>query len=98
MRALLISRLYRNVDLKTSKQCKVVLSMLLKHPDMARHVTKLIVHPNNIEWTATDVSLNESGVVNLLVRAIRYMPSLHTFFWDGVEMPDDYLWLVLRNS
>ncbi|KAK0242499.1 hypothetical protein EDD85DRAFT_292416 [Armillaria nabsnona] len=98
MRALLISRLYRNVDLKTSKQCKVVLSMLLKHPDLARHVTKLIVHPNNIEWTATDVSLNESGVVDLLVRAIRYMPSLHTFFWDGVEMPDDYLWLVLRNS
>ncbi|KAK0206282.1 hypothetical protein DFS33DRAFT_1257650 [Desarmillaria ectypa] len=98
MRALLASRLYRNVDLKTNGQCKVVLSMLLKHPDMARHVTKLIVHPNNIEWTATDVSLNESEVVDLLIRTVRFMPSLHTFFWDGVEMPDDYLWLVLRNS
>ncbi|KAK0468083.1 uncharacterized protein EV420DRAFT_1259714 [Desarmillaria tabescens] len=98
MRALLVSRLYRNIDLKTNRQCEVVLSMLLKHPDMARHVTKLIVHPNNIEWTAMDVALSESEVVDLLVRAIRYMPSLHTFFWDGVEMPDDYLWLVLRNS
>ncbi|KAG7448961.1 uncharacterized protein BT62DRAFT_887406 [Guyanagaster necrorhizus] len=98
MHSLLVSHLYRNVDLKTSRQCKVVLGMLLKHPDIARHVTKLIVHPNNIEWTAIDVSLNESGVVDLLIRAVRYMPSLHTFFWDGVEMPDDHLWLVLRNS
>ncbi|KAJ7242045.1 hypothetical protein C8J57DRAFT_1368244 [Mycena rebaudengoi] len=83
MRERLLSRLYAHVDLKTNKQCKT-LSALAKRPDVVRHIRKLAVRPNNTEGTLPEEPIDEAS-------------ALHTFLWDGLEMPDDQLWLKLRK-
>jgi hypothetical protein len=90
-------RLYADVDLKTNKQCKL-LSVLAKRPSLVRHIRKLSVRPNNPEWTLPEDPVNEIAISDFISRMAPYLTSLHTFVWDGLEMPDDGLWLKLRKS
>ncbi|KAJ6622768.1 hypothetical protein B0H10DRAFT_2012805 [Mycena sp. CBHHK59/15] len=97
MRERLMPRLYAEVDLKTNKQCKA-LSVMAKHPGVVQHIKKLAVRPNNTEWTIPEDPINEVAVSDLLSRISVHLTSLHTFIWDGLEMPEDQLWLKLRKS
>ncbi|KAJ7121008.1 hypothetical protein C8R44DRAFT_623441 [Mycena epipterygia] len=94
---LLLPRLYADVDLKTNKQCRF-LSVLAKRPGVSRHIRKLAVRPNNAEWTLPEDPVNEVVISNLISRMAVHLASLHTFVWDGLEMPEDQLWLRLRKS
>jgi hypothetical protein len=89
--------MYANVDLKTNKQCKL-LSVLAKRPGVVRHIRKLAVRPNNAEWTLPEEPINEVAVSDLVSRMAVQLTSLHTFIWDGLEQPEDQLWLKLRKS
>jgi len=97
MWGLLLPRLYADVDLKTNKQCRF-LSVLAKRPGVTRHIRKLAVRPNNAEWTLPEDVVNEVVISNLVSRMAVHLTSLHTFVWDGLEMPEDQLWLRLRKS
>ncbi|KAJ7851989.1 hypothetical protein B0H13DRAFT_2399116 [Mycena leptocephala] len=97
MWGLLMPRMYANVDLKTNKQCKL-LSVLAKRPGVVRHIRKLAVRPNNAEWTLPEEPINEVAVSDLVSRMAVQLTSLHTFIWDGLEQPEDQLWLKLRKS
>ncbi|KAJ6622786.1 hypothetical protein B0H10DRAFT_2012868 [Mycena sp. CBHHK59/15] len=95
----LIPRLNAEVDLKANKHCKA-LSVMAKHPGVVQHIKKLAVRPNNTEWTIPEDPINEVAVSDLLSRISVHLTSLHTFIWDGLEMPEDQLcqWLKLRKS
>ncbi|KAJ6588579.1 hypothetical protein B0H19DRAFT_921845 [Mycena capillaripes] len=94
---LLIPRLYADVELSTNKQCKL-LAVLAKRPGVARHIRKLTVRPNTTEWTLPEEPINEVALSDLVSCMAIYLTSLHTFIWDGMEQPEDQLWLTLRNS
>ncbi|KAJ7768719.1 hypothetical protein DFH07DRAFT_915432 [Mycena maculata] len=93
----LLPRLYADVDLKTNKQCKL-LSALAKRPAIARHIRTLAVRPNNAEWTLPEDPINEVAISDLISRLAAHLTALHTFIWDGLEMPEDQMWLKLRKS
>ncbi|KAJ7173095.1 hypothetical protein C8R43DRAFT_680726 [Mycena crocata] len=91
------SRLYADVDLRSNKQCRL-LSVLAKRPGVTRHIRKLAVRPNNAEWTLPEEPIDEVAISELISRMAPQLTSLHTFIWDGLEMPEDQLWLKLRKS
>ncbi|KAJ6591251.1 hypothetical protein DFH09DRAFT_1420316 [Mycena vulgaris] len=93
----LLPRLYTDVDLKTNKQCRL-LSVLAKRPGVARHIRKLAVRPNNAEWTLPEDPIDEVAICELVSRIAPHLTSLHTFVWDGLELPDDKVWMKLRKS
>ncbi|KAJ7216451.1 hypothetical protein GGX14DRAFT_441563 [Mycena pura] len=93
----LLARLYADVDLKTNKQCKF-LDVLARRPAVARHIRKLVVRPNNAEWTLPEEHIDEISLSELISRMAVHLTSLATFVWDGLEAPDDRMWLRLRTS
>ncbi|KAJ7068974.1 hypothetical protein B0H15DRAFT_958014 [Mycena belliarum] len=95
----LLPRLYADVDLKTNKQCKQVLGVLAKRPGVARNICTLTVRPNNMDSRAPPQdTIDERTLSELLLRIAPYLTSLHSFSWDGLEMPDDSLWRKLQKS
>lgn len=71
---------------------------MAKRPDVTQHIQRLLVHPNSVEWTAPGDEIDEDLVANLVMVIAGDLESLHTFHWDGLEAPDDCLWLVLRTQ
>ena len=98
-----ISALYDKVTLDTPTQCVQTLNMLSSKPSIARHVRTLILHPYKERigrHTPFEYSygFNVSGIVRRVAREGR-LDALHTFEWDGEEMPGyDDMWIALRMS
>lgn len=91
--------LYATVHLKSSRQCRITLGVLLQRPDITRYIRQLMVSPNYyLAWPRPDEALDESWVVDKIERMSNDLHALRTFFWDGREMPSDHLWLTLRTS
>ncbi|KAJ7701912.1 hypothetical protein B0H17DRAFT_871523, partial [Mycena rosella] len=93
----LLPRLYADVDLRTNKQCKF-LSVLAKRLGAARHIRKLAVRPNSAEWTLPEDPVDEGAISDLISRIAPHLTALHTFLWDGLDIPNDELWRKLRKS
>jgi len=97
MRALLLPALYETVTLKSSKNCKVTLAMLVRRRDICGHIKKLAVRPNYyLAWPRPDEYLSEIWVVQQIDAISKNLTSMHTFDWDGLELPKDSLWETLR--
>lgn len=99
MRALLLPVLYEAVVLKSSKSCRVTLRMLANRPDICSLIQKLAVRPNYyLAWPKANEPLDESWVSSAVEKIAPHLRKLHTFDWDGLEMPDDWLWKTLQDS
>ncbi|KAJ4491431.1 hypothetical protein C8J55DRAFT_449980 [Lentinula edodes] len=99
VRTLLLPVLYDTVVLKSSRACRTALTMLFERPDICRYIRKLAVRPNYyLAWPKANERLDEDWVVDMLLKIAENMALLHTFDWDGLEMPNDRLWIALRNE
>ncbi|KAJ4482092.1 hypothetical protein J3R30DRAFT_3456392 [Lentinula aciculospora] len=99
VRALLLPVLYDTVVLKSSRACRTALKMFFEWPDICRYIRKLAVRPNYyLAWPKANERLDEDWVVDMLLKIAENMPLLHTFDWDGLEMPKDRLWIALRDK
>ncbi|PFH49847.1 hypothetical protein AMATHDRAFT_95590, partial [Amanita thiersii Skay4041] len=99
MRALLMSTLYHTMILKSSQKCHHTLLMLSNRPDICAHVRKLAVRPNYyLSWPKRDRYLDEDWVADTIAKIAPSLTSIHTFDWDGLEIPSDHLWDTLRQS
>ncbi|KAF8065290.1 hypothetical protein FPV67DRAFT_1671562 [Lyophyllum atratum] len=97
-RETLLPRLYTRVELRTNRHCKNALEAFTRHPELAvQYIRTLIVRPNNVERTSAGDHLNEALVAGHIVKIASRMRLLQSFCWDGLEMPDDKLWLALRQ-
>lgn len=75
--------------------------MLEQRPDICAHVRKLALRPNYyLAWPRVDTRLDERWVASMIdkIAARGSFSKLHTFDWDGLEMPTDSLWTTLRHS
>ncbi|KIM41466.1 hypothetical protein M413DRAFT_11036 [Hebeloma cylindrosporum] len=98
LRTLFAPVLYSTVELKTNKQCKVTLVALSKRPELSRHIRHLIVRPNTLEWTDPGDEIDEDLVATLIASMAKQLRTLEAFEWDGMEMPNDTLWMALKRS
>jgi len=98
MQSLLAPFLYSNVELKTNKQCKSTLVALSKRPDLSRHIRRLAVYPNSVEWTADTEEVDENLVAELVTSICPTLRSLESFAWGGWEMPSEDLWIALHKQ
>ncbi|KAH0587751.1 hypothetical protein H2248_006509 [Termitomyces sp. 'cryptogamus'] len=96
---LLLPVLYSSVECKTYVRCRERLKALIAHPDRAKHVRKLILRPNDImssmvyyAWFDAEEQISDD--MNKLAPMLM---SLETFIWDGVEPPEEKLWVALRK-
>jgi len=91
--------LYETVTLKSSKNCRITLKMLTTHKDICGHIKKLAVRPNYyLAWPKADEYINETWVVQQIETISKDLIKMHTFDWDGLELPDDCLWETLRSK
>jgi len=91
--------LYDTVILKSSKHCRTTLRMLKdkKNRHICQLIRKLAVRPNYyLAWPRPDELLDEGWVVRMIEDISKNLPSLHTFDWDGLELPNDTLWVALQ--
>jgi hypothetical protein len=95
---LLAPVLYSTVELKTNKQCKATLVALSKRPENTRHIRRLIVRPNNLEWTDPGDEIDEDLIATLVASMANQLRTLEAFEWDGIEMPNDNVWSALKKS
>ncbi|KAJ7454684.1 hypothetical protein FB451DRAFT_1278980 [Mycena latifolia] len=97
---LLLSSLYASLDLKSSGACRATLKRLDLEPNLAIHIRKLVVRPSRpSRWIrANETTVDESLVADMLAQLASsgHLENLHTFIWDGMESPNDSLWLALR--
>lgn len=72
--------------------------MFLNRPDICAHIRKLAVRPNYyLSWPKADDPLDEGWVVMMIEKIAGNLKGLHTFDWDGLEMPKDHLWSTLQR-
>lgn len=72
--------------------------MLIRRPDIARHVQKLLVR---FATGPKVYSIDYNGymVSSLVHRLAHNLDALHIFVWDADETPQrDDMWLALRMS
>lgn len=94
---MLLPALYDTVILKSSRTCKITLSMLAQHRHLCGLIRKLAVRPNYyLSWPRPDEPLDERWVVDMIKEIADGLTSMHTFDWDGLELPKDCLWDSLR--
>ncbi|KAG6908191.1 hypothetical protein DXG01_005780 [Tephrocybe rancida] len=61
-------------------------------------LTKLSVRPNYyLAWPKADEALEESWVASMISKIAEHLKLLHTFDWDGLEVPVDSMWGTLRR-
>jgi hypothetical protein len=95
----LLPHLYDTVTLKSSRKCRVTLEMLATRPDICAHIRKFAVRPNYyLAWPKPDEFLDENWVARKIQEIAPSLVAMHTFDWDGLEMPPDELWGTLRTS
>ncbi|ETW80979.1 hypothetical protein HETIRDRAFT_434843 [Heterobasidion irregulare TC 32-1] len=97
--------LYASVSVRGVEQCTTTLDMLFRHPHRARHVRRLRVSPDP-PGTAHDPAralrgrraLGDGYRASAAVRkAAVALEVLHSFWWDGEELPpNDDMWFALR--
>ncbi|KAF8637032.1 hypothetical protein AX16_010887 [Volvariella volvacea WC 439] len=98
LRTLLLPSLYETILLKSSRKCRSTLPMLAKHPEICACIRKLAVRPNYyLSWPKADDPLDEDWVVTQIEGIAPTLKGLHTFDWDGLEMPADRLWQTLQR-
>ncbi|KAF8066514.1 hypothetical protein FPV67DRAFT_1416763 [Lyophyllum atratum] len=98
VQAFLVPALYDTVYLRSSRKCRLTLTMLAKRPDICVHIRKLTVRPNYyLSWPKPDEPLEESWVAFMISEIAENLTSLHTFDWDGLEVPSDRMWKTLRG-
>lgn len=89
--------LYDTVTLKSSRNCRVTLEMLRKRRDICGFIRKLAVRPNYyLAWPKPDEQLSEAWVADMIEEISMDLKTMHTFDWDGLELPKDTLWTRLR--
>lgn len=72
--------------------------MLIDHPDIARHVQKLLIRFSEIP-KARSINCNGYIISALVQRLAHSLDALHTFIWDADEIPQrDDMWFALRIS
>ncbi|KAG8214059.1 hypothetical protein J3R82DRAFT_10816 [Butyriboletus roseoflavus] len=80
------------------EQCHSTLTMLNKHPDIARHVQKLLVRFSAYP-RARSIDTNSYIVSSLVQYLAHTLDAIHTFIWDADEIPQrDGMWFALRIS
>ncbi|KZT29125.1 hypothetical protein NEOLEDRAFT_1107909 [Neolentinus lepideus HHB14362 ss-1] len=93
--------LYASVDLSSAYQCSRTLNMLHNRPEVARHVRQLVVRPDDDpRRKRRRYSPVDGYLVSAAVRqAALKFDALHTFIWDGEDLPPyDDMWFALRIS
>ena len=91
--------LYDTVILKSSRNCKATLEMLRRRRHICGYIRKLAVRPNYyLAWPRPDEELNEAWVVDMIDEISKDLKTMHTFDWDGLELPKDSLWTTLRRK
>ncbi|KAK0490092.1 hypothetical protein EDD18DRAFT_1080569 [Armillaria luteobubalina] len=99
LRALLMTVLYDTVVLTSSRTCRKTLRMLQHRPEICRYIHKLAVRPNYyLAWPRSDERIDENWVASAVESIAQSLTTMHTFDWDGLEMPKDSLWQTLRLS
>jgi len=94
---MLLPALYDTVILKSSRTCKITLLMLSQNRYLCGFIRKLAVRPNYyLSWPRPDELLDERWVVDMIKEIADGLTSMHTFDWDGLELPKDCLWDTLR--
>lgn len=94
---MLLPALYDTVILKSSRTCRITLSMLKHHRHLCGFIRKLAVRPNYyLSWPRPDEPLDECWVVDMIKEIADGLTLMHTFDWDGLELPKDCLWDTLR--
>ncbi|KAG6854871.1 hypothetical protein C0991_012061 [Blastosporella zonata] len=64
--------------------------------DVAKHIKTLILRPNDLV-ASTDGWLDaDAEISQYLERIVPTLSALETFVWDGVEPPEETLWVALR--
>lgn len=89
------------MELHGADQCERTLGMLQRRPDVARHVRRLSVHPEDEVSSRPHEQIkawDNAGVVSRCVmRVASHLDALSHFEWDGEDMlPDDRMWTELR--
>ncbi|KAF9482460.1 hypothetical protein BDN70DRAFT_892518 [Pholiota conissans] len=90
--------LYSTVELKTNKHCKTALITFARRPEITRHIRRLIVRINSMEWTSPEEEVDEDLVATLIAKLSTQLGALDAFEWDGLEMAHDELWSSLRTK
>ncbi|KAF9033956.1 hypothetical protein BDZ89DRAFT_1062723 [Hymenopellis radicata] len=93
--------LYETVVLGSTRSCQSGLRMLCERPEVCRWVRKLAVRPDYyLAWPRPDKPIDETWVAEQLAAIAhkRKLLSMHTFDWDGHEMPGNVLWDALRDG
>ena len=94
--------LYSDVKLRGSVQCIQTLNMLIAHPERARHIRSLCLHPDDSGPFATRIwgrgaLFNGYAISGAIRRLASKMEILQSFEWDGEELPPyDDMWFALR--
>ncbi|KAH9929500.1 uncharacterized protein BXZ73DRAFT_48097 [Epithele typhae] len=100
--AKVLPALYSDVELHGVIQCGRTLAMLECRPDVARHIRRLAVHPeDDVSPRAHGSTLrawDNAGVVSrAIVKVAKHLDALSHFDWVGEDMlPDDRMWSELR--
>ncbi|KIM69284.1 hypothetical protein SCLCIDRAFT_13355 [Scleroderma citrinum Foug A] len=92
----LLPALYGDVCFDTFGQCEATLFMLNQHPDVARHVQKLVIR---FASTSSKSDARSVRVSNLVRTLAPKLDALNTFVWDAEEIPQcDDMWFALQMS
>ncbi|GLB33961.1 hypothetical protein LshimejAT787_0108450 [Lyophyllum shimeji] len=94
---LLLPALYASLECKTYYRCKERLTFLAARPELARHIKRLVIRPNHLMsssyiWLDAEVEISEA-----VERLAPQLSALATFIWDGLEPPEESLWIALRT-
>lgn len=93
-----LSTLYSSVDLRSNTRCRDCLQFLISRPDIAGCVKSLTIAPNYLENHDKRLLKEELVIARNLKRVIPNLHSLREFRWDGLEIPEDSIWLSLRTQ
>ncbi|KAG6911238.1 hypothetical protein DXG01_003105 [Tephrocybe rancida] len=73
------------------------LKALLPRSDVARHIKTLILRPNDLMASTYGWFDAEAQISEDLEHIAPALSGLETFIWDGVEPPEETLWMALRK-
>lgn len=93
---MLLPALYASVEYKGPKRCIERLEFLISRPELAHYIRKLILRPSHLLTTSQSAVEAESSIARAMELLAPNLRSLHTFIWDGLEMPEDRIWATLR--
>ncbi|KAG6917352.1 hypothetical protein DXG01_002817 [Tephrocybe rancida] len=88
---------YRYARIPTEVIKTFALEAFVNCPKLTCNIRMLVVRPNNVERAPAGDHLDEDFVAGLIATVASRMSLLRSFYWDGLEMPNDKLWLALRQ-